>query len=130
MSERATNPELWTAPEWHPDLGDPERELSLLREFARLVLERLPRLFEAELDAYEPGYMRVVFTKSGGQDEPFATLQVVEGPGGARYALFLEGGADNEHYFTAPEQGLEYFIPPVQTVRVGRSMPTGGTSTS
>lgn len=64
----------WKAPSWHPDLGDPHLELSILRTVTLELLRCYPR-FEAQLDCFEPGYMQVQFTEAG---VPFATLLVTE----------------------------------------------------
>lgn len=118
------NPDQWTAPEWHPDFGDSALELSMLRTFAKLVLEMFPGKYEAELDAYEPGYMRVVFL--GGSGTRFAELHVVDRGPERRYGLFLEAGEEKEHYFTSPGAGLRHFVPDAHSrprVRVAQARP-------
>jgi hypothetical protein len=97
-------PSSWTAPRWHPDFGDPEQELQLLRKFAQRLRERTECL--VQLRFVEEGYMTVDLYERG--NERFGTVCVTTRDRDATsrsFALFIDRDT-REYYFREVEDGI------------------------
>ena len=102
-----SDPNNWTAPNWHPDSGDPEEELRMLREFCLRLLRQRPD-YSVQLDVFEEGYMKVDLFRGTAK---VGELYIVDGPKGGtrRFGLFLFSGNDEEeYYFNEIDEGLRY----------------------
>ena len=100
-------PADWRAPHWHPDFGDAEAELRLLRAFAVQFLERFPSA-SVELAQVEEGYMHVDLFLAG---QRIGEVHIVErgaGKPGQWYGLFLSEGKQEEKYFSAAKEGVDF----------------------
>jgi hypothetical protein len=102
-----THPAYWKAPQWHPDFGEPEIELRLLRAFSAQFLERFPE-GGVELINVEEGYMHVELFVSGQMIGEVHIVQRGTGKPGRWYGVFLSQGKQEEQYFTAAKEGLDF----------------------
>jgi len=101
------HPGDWRASRWHPDFGDPEVELRLLRAFAMQFLKCFPD-GGVELIHVEEGYMHVDLFLAG---HPIGEVHIVErgaGKPGRWYGLFLSGGKQAEKYFSSAKEGVDF----------------------
>ena len=105
----ATDPmDDWAAPDWHPDYGDPELELELLRTFCRAARSKAPDL-EFLLRSFEAGGL-CVDIKNGG--DTIAELYVSDA-GDALLSLFVVDDRDEctaELAFTDFEKGIAFLL--------------------
>ena len=92
-----SKPETWTAPLWHPDFGDPTKELRKLRTVSSGILEKT-RGIQVRLNCAEEGYMSVEVTKD---QTMIAEIHIVNSDCEKQlYGVFVEtGDADDEVYF-------------------------------
>lgn len=111
MSKKNQQPETWSVPDWHPDLGDAHRELEDLRGFAVALLAALPGA-RVELETPEPGLMYLdVQTPDGSTVEVYSVVgNVVSGR--RRLGLFFSPGTrdEDEVYADAIDGALRYCI--------------------
>lgn len=98
------NPRDWQAPSWHPDFGDPEAELAMLREFC-IDLQDKNKEYTFSLDAFEEGYICVKINK---RNKKYAELWIVERQDKKRYGLFMDDG--REIYFDDKKEGLAHLL--------------------
>lgn len=98
--------ESWVAPSWHPDFGDPQRELDLLKAFCRRLLQEVSGL-SVTLECLEDGYMKVVVQRGA---ELMAEVFVVERGEANELCLCMPGDRNKEElYFSNIEQGIQAF---------------------
>ncbi len=100
-----SNPENWIAPVWHPDCGDAEEELRLLKTFCGKLIQQHPE-YSVKLALPEEGYMNVdIFM---GQNTKIGELLIVVAGGKKQYALFLFQNGEEEYYFDEVHEGIGY----------------------
>lgn len=100
------SPDSWTAPtDWHWDMGDPEKELALLRPFAKLLKIHRPS-WTTRLLHPEPGYMEIEVSNSRGR---VAQVLAVDSFDTLKIALFLQGDPDSEgeRYVDTPAEAVD-----------------------
>ena len=100
-----THPNTWEVPTWHPDFGDPEIEIEMLRGFCVKAIQFFPNL-TTDLVTPEEGYLNVdVFDDS----KKIAELHVVVDDEKRRFGLFgFDGEEETEElYFLEHDQGLK-----------------------
>ena len=103
----ASNPNNWTAPNWHPDWGNPEAELEMLKHFCLPLLEHCPD-YSVELQIPEPGLMYVdIFLKTTKVGELYIVAGLKDQPT-QRYGLFVFLEDEEEYYFDEVDEGLGY----------------------
>jgi hypothetical protein len=97
--------ENWAAPPWHPDYGDVEGELQMLKRFCLALADDDPS-FGLELEIIEPSYMRVNISRDS---RKHAELWIVTGKPKTRYALFVVGDeSEDEYYFQEVDKGIRH----------------------
>jgi len=106
----STDPTSWTVPQWHPDLGDPQPQLRLLRTLAVLFLQRC-RAGSVELLQVEEGYLHVdLRVRTSKVGEVHIVERGADMPG-AWYGVFLfPSHGDVERYFRDAKDAVEFII--------------------
>ena len=104
---RDSDPHTWTAPSWHPDYGDPQEELQLLKDFCLRLLQKHPA-YSVQLAVPEEGYMNIDVFRGTTKVGELYIVDNVAGKRDRRYGLFLSENCEEEHYFEEIEQGLAY----------------------
>jgi len=89
----------WRVPEWHPDHGDPAREVALLRS----LWNALRPGFTGRLVDHEPGYLSLLLFRDGLE---FAEVMIVRGR--RQFGVFLRQGSDEERYFTTAQEAAAF----------------------
>jgi hypothetical protein len=95
MIKKRPEPEVWPAPEWHPDFGDAKSELEHLRSFPTALLANIPEA-QVELELPEPGLMSVAVQMPNGSSAEVYSVASIGSPGQRRYGLFLAPDTPNE----------------------------------
>ena len=97
-SMEPSDPKTWTAPEWHPDFGDPTEELESLRAVSAAILNSIPQA-PVRLECVEEGYMSVEVTQRG---VTIGEVNVVDSDStDQRFGVFIETAEqDDEAYFS------------------------------
>lgn len=95
MIRKTRQPETWSAPDWHPDLGDAKAELEHLRAFAMALLDAVPDA-TVELELPEPGLMNLAAQLPGGPEAEIFSVSANHSAGQRRYGLFLKPGTSDE----------------------------------
>lgn len=103
-------PKQWRAPEWHPDLGDPQPELELLQEIAMLVVAQVPAT-QLRLEIPEPGLMYLELRYLTEVIEIYVASQG-KPASGSRFAIFSisTGHPETEHYATDVPGAVEFVV--------------------
>jgi hypothetical protein len=102
--------QMWHAPDWHPDHGDPRIELGHLRSFALKLLSAVPSA-TIKLETPEPGLMDVRVELACGT---VAEVYSVPSPGDERhrrFGIFLCPGttSESEIFAETPEDASNLF---------------------
>ena len=99
-----TNPTDWETPTWHPDFGNPDLEVGMLRAFCIKAIEIFPNS-TMTLMTPEEGYLHVEVKKL---DKKLAEIHIVSDGDNQRFGVFGFDGEDEtgEQYFSEHEEGL------------------------
>ena len=98
--------ESWKVADWHPDWGDSQVELEMLRSFCKRLVCEFSEVNVTLVDV-EEGYIKVdIFLN----EKKIAELYVVESEGKKMYALFDEDGGPEipELRFDRFEDGFDW----------------------
>lgn len=106
-----TLPDLWQAPIWHPDFGDPRLELDHLREFAIRLLKS-SKGFSPVLETPEPGLMYVRVVTKNGTNAEVHSVTSQSNTGGWRYGIFISPDTcdEVEEYVESPDEAVMLLI--------------------
>ncbi len=98
--------ESWKVDEWHPDWGNSQAELDMLKSFCRRLVCEFSEINVTLIDV-EEGYIKVDIFLC---ERKIAELYVIESEGEKKFALFDEDGGPDipELRFDRFEDGIEW----------------------
>jgi hypothetical protein len=107
----SNSPRTWSAPKWHPDLGDATVQLEHLRGFSLLLQSTVPGA-TARLETPEPGLMDVNVELLNGTVAEVHSVPCAEFPEKRRLAIFFWPGSKDEKevYAQSIESAVTCFV--------------------
>ena len=107
-----SNPDTWTAPQWHSDWGNAETEMERLRAFAKTLLVKCPEV-TVSLEEPEEGYLYVDVAQ---QSKTIAEVYCVtdcENPRSWGYGVFTFKGDEEEENYCSTEKEAVALVEPL-----------------
>src|SRR2546421_499571 len=113
----SSNPDTWATPKWHSDFGNPEEEMTRLRDFAKAFLARCPQVL-VRLQQPEEGYMYVEVSHSAQKIAELYCVKDPERPETLRYGVFLfTNGQEEERYCSTVAEAVKMVEPLIRTAK-------------
>ncbi|QDT97680.1 hypothetical protein [Gimesia aquarii] len=100
-----SDPNTWTAPNWHKDWKDITSEFDAMKVFSIAILKSIDKT-TVELDLFEEGYMKVDVSRAG---EKYAELYANTRETELEYVLYVPFGKveEGEYHFRDISKGIE-----------------------